>query len=131
MATQISFVVGAVGLTLEEVNASLTHQFIKQSGSSAKHTNLIHIIRRGEETFDIDLGVYYRAQGQTYEYTACFISIVEAEASQEAASACSQIYAQQLYRTLTGILALTTAQLFVQSLQLKGSRHPMNQQDDQ
>lgn len=37
---------------------------IFRAGSSAKHTN---IIRTGEGTFDIDLGVYYRAQGKTEE----------------------------------------------------------------
>jgi hypothetical protein len=34
------------------------------AGSSAKHTNLA---RSGKGTFDIDLGVYYRSEGQTEE----------------------------------------------------------------
>ena len=37
---------------------------IFRAGSAAKHTNLA---RTGKDTFDIDLGVYYRAQGQTEE----------------------------------------------------------------
>ncbi len=37
---------------------------IFRAGSFAKHTNLA---RTGKDTFDIDLGVYYRAQGSTEE----------------------------------------------------------------
>src|SRR5260370_26378036 len=37
---------------------------IFRAGSVAKHTNLA---RTGKDTFDIDLGVYYRAQGPTKE----------------------------------------------------------------
>lgn len=37
---------------------------IFRAGSSAKHTDLA---RTGKDTFDIDLGIYYRAQGQTEE----------------------------------------------------------------
>jgi len=37
---------------------------IFRAGSVAKHTNLV---RTGKDTFDIDLGVYYRAQGPTEE----------------------------------------------------------------
>jgi hypothetical protein len=37
---------------------------IFRAGSAAKHTNLAP---RGKGTFDIDLGIYYRAQGQTEE----------------------------------------------------------------
>ena len=39
-------------------------QKIFRSGSTAKHTDLG---RTGEGTFDIDLGVYYRAEGRTKE----------------------------------------------------------------
>ena len=37
---------------------------IYRAGSAAKHTDLA---RTGEDTFDIDLGVYFRAQGSTRE----------------------------------------------------------------
>jgi hypothetical protein len=37
---------------------------IFRAGSVAKHTDLV---RTGKDTFDIDLGVYYRAQGRTEE----------------------------------------------------------------
>lgn len=48
---------------------------IFRAGSSAKHTNLI---QTGEGTFDIDLGVYYRAQGQTDEQLDRLLSYTHA-----------------------------------------------------
>src|SRR5579885_3295609 len=53
------------GLT-ERIEADNQYHLEKifRAGSSAKHTNLI---RTEEGGFDIDLGVYYRAQGKTQE----------------------------------------------------------------
>jgi hypothetical protein len=46
------------------VDQSYHLEKIFRAGSSAKHTDLA---RRGKDTFDIDLGVYYRAQGRSEE----------------------------------------------------------------
>ena len=47
------------------------------AGSAAKHTNLA---RRGQGTFDIDLGIYYRRQGQKDEQLRKLLSYTHAQA---------------------------------------------------
>jgi tRNA nucleotidyltransferase (CCA-adding enzyme) len=48
---------------------------IFRAGSAAKHTDLA---RTGKDTFDIDLGVYYRAQGRTEEQLSKLLPYTQA-----------------------------------------------------
>src|SRR5882757_4237159 len=48
---------------------------IFRAGSTAKHTDLA---RNGKGTFDIDLGVYYRAQGRTEDQLSKLLPYTQA-----------------------------------------------------